>query len=260
MGETSKYKPLKDIVYMYMDEAMLTTAAFRRLWTLGVRGLEEFGLDVAGNFKTCRLCVNGNQTAELPDDYYQWSKIGTLNSSGEVTALNHNPALTNYADGSVDRLSKNTDSINYDITDTESLFYLSFINCSGFNDQYYNYYGLSGNQITKVGDFKVDEGRGIILLDNNFPSDYVILEYIAAPCNDEDYKVPIQAQEALIAWLSWRDIQQLAASRKVSVYDKTQRMRHFYNQKRIARERLKPFRISDAYQQSSDSVRLVPKS
>lgn len=259
MGDTASHIELKEIIYAYMDEARQNGSVFRRLWGIAVRGVTELSLDIIPNIKTCRLCVDGNKTAQLPEDYINWSKVGVLNSVGEVATLKHNPNLTLYAANDTNRLSKNTDSVGVDLGRISDLFYLNY-----FDAEYryggVNLFGLSGNEATKIGDFRIDDQCGVMVLDNSFPTDYVIMEYVAAPSEDCGYKVPVQAQEALIAWISWRDINQQAASRNVSIYDKERRRKEYYNQKRLARERIKPIRIQDIYNVSQDAIRLVPKT
>lgn len=259
MGETAAHIELKEIIYAYMDEARQNGSVYRRLWGIAVRGVTDLSLDVIPNVKTRRLCVDGNKTAQLPEDYINWSKVGVLNSVGEVATLKHNPNLTLYGANDINRLSKNTDSVGVDMGRISDLFYLNYFD-SDYNFGNVNLFGISGNEATKIGDFRIEEECGVLVLDNNFPTNYVILEYLAAPSEDCGYKVPIQAQEALVAWLSWRDINQLAASRNVSIYDKTARRKEYYNQKRLARERMKPIRLQDIYNVSQDAIRLVPKT
>jgi hypothetical protein len=259
MGETAQYKQLKEIIYDYMDEAQQNSAALRRLWNIAVRGVVDLALDVIPNIKSCRLCVDGNKTAQLPTDYLNWSKVGVLNSSGEVATLKYNSTLTLYGANDTNRLSKNTDSVGFDLNRISDLFYLNYFD-NGYGYGLVNLFGISGNEATKIGDFRIDKDCGIIILDNCFPADYLILEYLAAPSFEDGYKVPVQAVEAVIAWISWKDTIQLAASRKVSIYDKTARRREYYNQRELARLRLKPFRLQDAYNVTQDAIRLVPKS
>ena len=259
MGDIAKYKELKEIVYAYMDEAQLTGAAFRRLWGIAVRGVEDIGMDVVPNIRSCRLCVDGNKTAQLPEDYINWSKIGILNSVGEVATLKQNNNLTLFGVTDTNRLSKNTDSVGVDLGRIQDLFYLNYFDYAyGWGGV--NLFGISGNEATKIGDFRIDEQCGVLVLDNGFPTDYVIMEYLAAPSENCGYRVPIQAQEAVIAWMSWKDTQQLAASRKVSIYDKTARRREYFAQKNLARARMKPIRLQDIYNVSQDAIRLVPKT
>lgn len=259
MGDIAKYKELKEIIYGYMDEAQQNSAAFRRLWGIAVRGVEDLSMDVVPNIRTCRLCIDGNLTAQLPEDYINWSKVGVLNQSGEVATLKYNTTLTLYGSTETNRLQINTDAVGIDLGRVSDIFYLNYFDYAyGYGN--INLFGVSGNEATKIGDFRIDEQNGVMVLDNCFPTDYIIMEYLAAPSEDCGFKVPIQAQEALIAWISWKDTVQLAASRKVSIYDKTERRREYFRQKNLARARLKPFRLQDAYNVSQDAIRLVPKN
>src|SRR6187402_1458085 len=200
MEESGAYTTMKKLIYSYTDEAQLNPAAFRRLFGIATRGVVDLSLDVIGNITTRRICIDGNKTAQLPDDYMNWVKVGVLNSRGEITTLDHNPALTTYAANETDRLSKNTDGIvNVDNGRISDLFYLNFID-SGWGYYGCNLFGISGSEMMSLGCFNIDRECGIIILDNNFPHAYIMLEYIAIP--DEDTPIPIQAQEALIAWIS----------------------------------------------------------
>jgi hypothetical protein len=250
---------IKKIVHMYMDEAQLTTAAYRRLYGIAQRGAVDLALDVTANVKSCELCVLGNRTAELPDDYIQWTKIGVLNQHGEVATLSHNNQLAIINDGQSSRLADNQSVIGTDLGRINEGYYLNF-NGYGYGYGCADIFGVSGNELSQLGEFNVDESNNVIVLNPSFPYSNLIIEYIATPCEEDGYMIPIQAQEALIAWISWKDIAQLAASRKVSVYDKTARKREYYNQKNNARWRLKPFRIEEAYDVTQSAMRLVPKS
>ncbi len=53
-----------------------------------------------------------------------------------------------------------------------------------------------------VGNFKVDNNAGIILLNETFSYDYVMLEYTASPQEGQQYYIPIQFKEAMIAGLA----------------------------------------------------------
>lgn len=259
MGETARHKELKDIIYDYMDEAKQNSSVFRRLWRIAVRGVTDLSLDIIPNIKSRRLCVDANKTVQLPVDYIDWRKVGVLNAMGEVCTLKYNSTLTLYGATDVNRLSKNTDSVGIDLNRISDLFYLNYFDYAYGYGQI-NLFGISGNEALKVGDFRIDDQCGVLILDNSFPTDYIIIEYLAAPSEEDGIKVPVQVYEAMIAWLSWKDNIQLAASRKVSIYDKTARRREYYAQKELSRNRMKPFRIQDAINVCQDAIRLVPKN
>jgi len=50
--DTAKWVGLAEVIYQYLDQSKQTSAEFRRLWTVGVRGVEEMGMDVYGTTKT----------------------------------------------------------------------------------------------------------------------------------------------------------------------------------------------------------------
>jgi hypothetical protein len=122
-----------------------------------------------------------------------------------------------------------------------------------------NIYGLpSGTPF--VGSFALDVTAGVILLSQNFDYDYVMIEYLSSPNPDEQYMIPLVFREALIAWLSWRDIASMPNTRRGSIGDKAERKREFYNQRRQAIARYKPLYLSDAYEQNLEAQRLTVKA
>lgn len=248
---------IKDIIHLYMDEAQLTTASYRRLYGIAYRGAIDLTLDVTGVAKSCELCVLGNKTAELPDDYIQWRKIGVLNGDGEVATLSQNESLTTINSSDSNRLSDNVGVTGVGDLYRRELFYTNFY---GYGYEGVDVFGISGNQLASLGGFKVDKECGLIVFDPTFCYQSVIIEYLATPSEETGVMIPIQAQEALIAWIAWKDINQLAASRKVSIYDKTERKRAYYREKDLARNRIKPFYIEEAYDVSQQAMRLVVKS
>ena len=96
MKHTAKYIPLNDVISQYMNEAGIPEGQRLRLHALAVRGLQELGMDVFSEPKTRVLEVLPNKTVDLPSDYLQWSKVGIINSDGEVATLRHNSDLTLY--------------------------------------------------------------------------------------------------------------------------------------------------------------------
>jgi len=48
---------------------------------------------------------------------------------------------------------------------------------------------------------KIDTENGVILLNESFAYDYLMLEYVASPMVGQEYYLPMQFREALISWL-----------------------------------------------------------
>jgi len=86
---------------------------FDKAWVIGLRALVDMNFDVSGEPKTIRIPLNGNKTAPIPADCVSWSKIGILDSNGEISTLRINNALTTWMDTSPNRISKlGTSDIN----------------------------------------------------------------------------------------------------------------------------------------------------
>jgi hypothetical protein len=240
MKDSAKYIPLETIVKYFMSEANLTGAHYLRLYHLAIRGLTDIGLDITEEVKTEKLTVEANKTVYLPDDYIQWVKVGVINSQGEVATLRRNDSLTTYGMEDNDRLSKN---IGEGVRSKTILYDNSYQNYNT-SGSLYTLFGVHNN-MDYYGEFKVDDANGLILLDNDYSYDYIILEYLSNPAADTDLVVPIQAQEALIAFLRWMDIISMPASRRVNMGEKQIRRKEYYNQRRLAKARIRPFRLWD---------------
>lgn len=253
--DTAQWAGLADVIYQYIDQAKLTVAEFRRLWTIGVRGVEELGMDVHATPKTVKLNVKANKTVDLPSDYISYSKIGVLNPDGEVSTLRKNPNLTAYRIDMADRLTKNTDSTSVDSFRLQDLAYVNYFDGA----RYVNIFG-AGALLNAVGEFGIDEEQGLIYLDNDFDMTYIIMEYLSSPSDDVDYKIPIQVRDAVLAYIAWKDIEYMPTSRKVNISEKQIRRREFYNQKRLARLRVNPVTPWDANEVIRMGQKLVAKA
>ena len=253
--DTAQWTGLADVIYEYIDQAKLTSSEFRRLWTVGIRGVEEMGMDVHFTPKTEKLLVNPNKTVDLPSDYIGFSKVGVFNAQGEVATLRRNPDLTAYKIDQNDRLSKNTDTTSSNTFRLQNLAYVNYFDGA----RYVNIFG-AGAVLKNEGEFDIDEELGILYLDNNFAYSYVVMEYFSSPADDVDYKIPIQVKEAILAYIAWKDIEFLPMGRKVTMGDKQLRRKEFYNQKRLARLRVNPVTPWDANEVIRLGQKLVAKA
>jgi hypothetical protein len=211
-------------------------------------------MDVFYTPKTEKLVVKPNKTVELPADYLAYTKIGVLNADGEVATLKRNPSKTAYKIADADRTSNNTDDGIGDAYDSRFWSYVNYYSGAG----YVNLFG-NGSMLNDAGEFNIDEEQGFIYLDNDFAYDYIILEYLSDASNDQDFKIPIQIVEATIAFLAWKDIEFLASSRKVNMGEKQLRKSNYYNQKRLAKQRVNPIRLWEANSTIREGQKLVVK-
>lgn len=255
MAQHREWIPLEDCVNFYLDESEQSIHKYYKCWNLAIRAMDELGLDFFYQVKSVKLPVNPNFTVDLPADFLHYTKVGILNSKGEIVPLIYNQKLTYFADQSPDRLEKTQDNSLWTWYDYNNIIFYNY-----WDGQIYtNLYGIpSGAPF--IGNFKIDRDNGVILLDERFCFPYVMLEYIASPQQNQQYYVPVQFREAVISYLRWKDIISLPITRKGTLGDKQQRRHEFFNDRRLAIARWKPIELEDGYNTNIQNTRLVVKS
>ena len=185
---------INDCVTAYMDESEQGIHKQFKLTQLAFRACDELGLDFFYRIKSVKLPVKGNFTVELPADFINYTKVGVLNGKGEVMPLTYNNKLTTYADLLPKRVEKTQDESLFNWAAPFTGVFYNFWNGTTFG----NLYGVpSGAPF--IGSFKIDIHNGVLLLNDTFGYEYIILEYLASPDPNESYYVPIQFKEAVIA-------------------------------------------------------------
>lgn len=253
--DTAKWVGLSEVIYQYIDQSKQTNAEYRRLWTIGVRGAEEMGMDVFSTTKTVKLVVNANKTVDLPSDYIGFSKVGVFNADGEVATLKRNKNLSSYKINQADRTTSNTDNTTGNSYRLQDLAFVNYFDGA----RYVNIFG-TGSALLSAGSFDIDEEQGILYLDNEYGHDYVVMEYLSSPADDVDYKIPVQVREAVLAYIAWKDIEHLPLGRRASLGDKQLRRKEYYNQKRNANLRENPVMLWDANEVIRMGTKLVAKT
>lgn len=256
MAEQSQsWITIDSCIYDYLLESEQSNHKYYKLFHIAFRGMSEMGLDFFYQIRSVKLPINANKTVTLPSDFINYTKVGVFNEIGEVIPLEYNSKLTTYADLNPDRKGKTEDNtLLNNFVFTSPVFY-NFWN--GY--MFFNIYGLpSGSPF--IGSFKIDLANSVILLSEDFIYPYICLEYVASPQEGEQYYVPIQFREALIAYLAWKDIQNKPASSHFNLGDKRDRRHEFYNQRRLARARWRPLHWEEAFQWSLRNTRLAIKA
>lgn len=255
MSQHLAYIKLDSVVTDYMNESEQGINKYAKIWHLAYRGLEMLGLDFFNRVQAVKLPINANYTVTLPADYMNWVKVGILNPRGEIIPLYYNDKLTTYADLLPDRVEKTDD--------------LGNVWLSGWNSNTQNnWWGGGYAQVMGVpsgepfvGSFKVDTSNGVILLDQNFKWDYLMVEYVTSPqpTSAGDYSIPVQFREALIAWLWWKDKRAMNVKRG-QVGISFDLRRDFYNERNLAIARWKPTIDEEIYQTSQEMARSAIKT
>jgi len=256
MSQTRNYITIDSVINDYIDESEQSVHKYAKLYNIAVRGMEKLGLDFFYKIRSVKIPIDTtNYTAELPNDYISYTKIGVLNSVGEIIPLKFNNKMTYYADQQPDRLALTQD--NTIATWYQSDLPLWFNYWDGYGFQ--NIYGLpSGSPF--VGSFNIDDANGVVLLNQYFYYSYLMIEYLSSGNPDEPFRIPIQFREALLSFLAWRDIASIPSTRKGNLGDKRDRKQEFYNQRRIANAQFKPLYLMQAYEQNLDTQRMTVKA
>tara|TARA_R110000868_G_scaffold29955_1_gene111387 strand:- start:689 stop:1453 length:765 start_codon:yes stop_codon:yes gene_type:complete len=254
MSQHLPYIAMESVVQDYLTESEQSNAKYFKVWNLAYRGLEDLGLDFFYKVQSVKLPINANLTVTLPADYMQWSKVGILNNQGEIIPLDYNDKLTTYADLLPDRIEKTQDN--------------SVITTGLGNDTFYNYwngyaytniYGVPSGA-PRVGSFKVDTPNGVILLNERFQYEYLMLEYIASPVAGQEYYLPVQFREALVSWLRWMDNISTPTKTHAANANIQMRRKDYFNSRRLAIAKWKPIRPYDMYALSQQLTRLTIRS
>jgi hypothetical protein len=256
MSQTRNYITIDSVINDYIDESEQSVHKYAKLYNIAVRGMEKLGLDFFYKIRTVKIPIDTtNYTAELPNDYISYTKIGVLNSVGEIIPLKFNNKMTYYADQQPDRLALTQDDTLATWYQSDLPLWYNYWDGYGFN----NIYGLpSGSPF--VGSFNIDDSNGVVLLNEYFYYSYLMIEYLSSGNPDEPFRIPIQFREALLSFLAWRDIASMPSTRKGNLGDKRDRKQEFYNQRRIANAQFKPLYLMQAYEWNLDNQRMTVKA
>lgn len=255
MGQKAGYFNLDECIYDYIDQSEQSNHKYFKLFNIAFRGMEQMGLSFFYKIRSVKLPVNANKTVTLPSDYIKYSKIGVFNATGEVICLKYNDKLSLFADLLPDRQTKTEDNSLFNLFQFNFPIFYNWWN--GYNFQ--NLFGIpSGGPF--LGSFNIDNANGVILLNQDFIYDYLLIEYVAAPIQGETYYVPIEFRNAMIAWLGWQDIAFVPSKTHVNNTNVQMRRHDFFNERRLAIATYRPFHLQEAYEWSLENQRLCVKS
>jgi hypothetical protein len=255
----NQYIKLKEIIFGYSESAKQSESEFRRLWRLAFKGFKQMGLNVFWYPETFLLSVDQNtKTADLPDSYLQWIKIGQFNAGGELQTLRVNEQLTVFHDALPTRLTDILPEIQDAAGALQSeLWYSGFNTFTGFEGGYGTQPNLAwGSKLVQFGECWIDVKQRKIILDPNYQYQDVVLECIVQPELYDDYTVPMQMEMAFHTWLGVWDIAMLPATNHVNNNNLQMRMRLFKGQHALACRMMKPIRLQELYQELVEAQNL----
>lgn len=246
---------LDSVIYDYISEAEISQNKYFRLFHLAFRCLDQLGIDFFYQIRTVKLVVNANKTVTLPEDFLSYTKLGILNGVGELVPLKYNEKLTTYADLRAERIADTQASNFANYYSFSSPIFYNYWNGA----TYENMYGLPGGYMY-AGGFKIDAQNGVILLDSAFGWSGLVLEYTASPKEGQEYMIPVQFREAMIAWLAWKDIANISSRSHMGLGDKRDRRHEYFEARRLGIRQFRPFYLDQAYIANLETSRLVVKA
>lgn len=254
--EHQSYITIDSVIKDYLNESEQNISKYFKCFHLAFRGFDMLGLDFFYKIQSVKLPINSNFTVNLPSDYMNWSKVGILNDDGSIIPLYYNANMTTYADLLSNRIAKtdDPDSAWLQWWGWDSNTWYNWWNGWGYT----NIYGVPSGE-PFVGQFKIDLDNSVILLNQNFGREYIMLEYVCSPRQGVDYFMPVQFREALIAWMWWKDGNSKSVRSHMELGARRDWRHEFYNERRNAIARYKPIRQQEIYQASQQMTRLAVK-
>ena len=210
-----------------------------------LRGIREFGFDIAHTIKTVLLDVNQSLgTVDMPSDYVDMVKMGQLGNDGLVYVFAENPNMNLLPD-------QPADAIPDYLLGFDSYVFRNFV----YESTMGLLYGLGGGQ--GAGEYRVnwEECRFEISLLSD--TTQVVLEYISDAAKSSNPCVPVYAEEALRAYIYYKTVHRKSS---VPVSEKQRARAEYYNERRLANARLKSWNKFDALSTSRRNFKLSPKA
>ena len=246
---------LEVVINQYLDRSEQSNHKYFKIWNIAFAGMQKMGLNFFYQIQSVKLPINSNFTVNLPDNYLNWCKVGVLNSVGEIIPLDYNNKLTLFADLQTNRISQTQDDSLFNFFFANSFIFYNYWNGESFE----NLYGLpSGGPF--VGSFRIDTTNGLIVLNDYFRYSYVMLEYLASPKEGAEYRIPVQFEEALIAFMGWQDSYYKPSTSHMQRGDKESLKHNFYNELRLAKAQYKPWSLEESYEWHLKNMRLTVKA
>lgn len=220
---------------------MNTTHDYLRLLHIAQRGLKELTFDILGSVKIDLLEVSAALRVDLPSDFIDYVFIGLVADNGTLVPLGSKDNIPLVGTGNtLSSLASET------IYNDENIIGMGGIYGNGGGQNSYGYYSA-----------KIDTANDQIVLTSIAAGKWVYLEYIGDGSETTGHSViHPYAEEALASYIYWKSIQR----RRNSPQSEKQAARaDYYNEKRLARARLKSFTMEEALQTIRKGFKQAPK-
>lgn len=216
----NNYVTLRDVIKAYLGEENLDQRHYARILPIAVRGYQKLYGEVIKGVKTALLPFSNPDVRimNFPDDYVYYTKIGVIvnwgsNGTPVIMTLSRNDRLHLFTQEEIAEAACNCDE---DATVSGNLQLLTdgfmpfntntlFKNVVRGGQVIGELWGAGGG-ISSAGAFREDKDNRRFIFSNDVPMDsIIIMEYKTSGVERGlETRIPLDAQEALIAWIGWR--------------------------------------------------------
>tara|TARA_R100001440_G_scaffold45834_1_gene65461 strand:- start:663 stop:1490 length:828 start_codon:yes stop_codon:yes gene_type:complete len=271
-NQTQLSQVIDDFIISLESDNYASGASDNIIRSYALRGIREMGFDILKKIRSLKITVDTtNNTAEFPDDFVDWTKIGVVGNDGIVYALGENKNINQsqaYAtangstfdsdnDGLLERVDSKgaTDSgspsVGSDITDgMDSIIFRNYI----YDNVEGRIYGAGGGQY--YAQFRVNMDQNRIELKGNNSIKEIVIEYIADEARSTNPSVHVYAEEALRAYIYYKIIERKSS---VPANEKMRARSEYYNERRLANARIKSFTKEEALKTIRKNFKQAPK-
>ena len=229
---------------LLIQEGDETTHRYFYYKDIALRGVKELNFDVVRNIQYAKVTVSSTLSVALPSDFVAVSRIG-VSKHGQIDDLGKNDKMDLTADQSA-------------VSNPVTAYAVQWIDDLSGSENLGGMYGLGGGQNVN-GYWRFDAENNTIQLASGFSGAEVVLEYISdgiSRTGKQITQIHVYAEEALRTYMHWKSIQR---KRTIPANMKEQARRDWYNEKRIAKARMKSFTKAEAIQQAHRHTYQAPK-
>lgn len=232
------------LVLMDLDDYSLVN--YKKFLQYAILAYTDLNINILQSVKVGYLPVNANnKTADLPDDFIDYTKIG-FNDGGEFKTLSLNKSLmlTNEKDDCGNDINSNYGEGSNDYF-PYTLYYAPHFRDGQFIGELYG--GAGG--VNTDGSYRIDLDKRKICLSSEVSATTLILEYKSSGISkDGTTSIPRQCVESIRAYIHWK---RKEYNDKVAQSDKERLKNNYY----IEYEKLKDLEMSFTIEEYYDSRR-----
>jgi hypothetical protein len=222
------------------QEGKNTTHDYLRYLNIAQKGLKELTFDILGTSKIDLLEVNSALRVDLPSDFIDYTFVGLVGDDGRLVPLGFRDNIPRVGTGNT--LQPVSDETLYD---DENIIGMGGIFGHGGGQNSYGYYAP-----------QIDTANDQMVFTSIAAGKYIYLEYIGDGSVTTGHSViHPYAEEALTAYIYWKSIQR----RRMAQSEKQAARQDYYNEKRLARARLKAFTKEEALNVIRKGFKQAPK-